>query len=109
MAGVLSLVYGWNSLPSARFALNRSGGLALRGGGGLRARAPRRAEGDREDVFDRVREDELELLARLFRKLGQVGLVVSRHPDPLEAVALRGEHLLANPADRQHLPGECDL
>ena len=48
-------------------------------------------------------------LARLVGQLLEVGLVVARQDDPLQAVALGGEHLLADAADREHLAGERDL
>src|SRR5207248_6375056 len=54
-------------------------------------------------------EDELERLARLLRKLLEVGLVLAREDDALQPGALRGERLLAHAADRQHLAGERDL
>ena len=43
--------------------------MPLGGGCCLRARAARRAEGDGEDVLDRVGEDELEFVARLVWQL----------------------------------------
>src|SRR5215218_2650227 len=103
---VLSFAVGCSrdSLPWARAVLNGGGGLALRARCGLRERAARLRERDLEDVLDRVGKDELEFVARLFGELLEIRLVVARDHDPLQAVALGREDLLADPADRQDLP-----
>src|SRR6266508_3242832 len=62
-----------------------------------------------EDLVDRVDEDEFQLSFRLSRELRLIGLVVARKDDALQAGTLRGERLLANSADGQHLTGERDL
>ena len=53
--------------------------------------------------------DELERLARLRRQLVEVGLVLAREDDALQAGALCSERLLAQSADGQHLPRQRDL
>src|SRR4051794_14353770 len=86
------------ALLGTRQALSRR--AAVRGG---------RLERGVEHVRHAIDEDEREVAAQVLGDLVGVGLVVRGRDDGRDAVALRRERLLLQPADRQHLAGERDL
>src|ERR687894_1346049 len=57
----------------------------------------------------RVHPPELEALPQHVGEVLEVGLVAPRRDHALDPEALRGQRLLLQPADREHLPGERDL
>src|SRR6202020_2376040 len=88
------------------------GNQARRSGGLERPRAPasRSAlERDLERLPDRGHEAELEVLAQMLGDLVDVLLVERRRDHGADTVALRGQRLLLEATDRQHLAGQGDL
>ena len=81
--------------------------------GGATAATPRRrtrsVEGDGEGPARSSRRARNPAPARLCRQILQVVLVLARQDHALQPGALCGEHLLAQAADREHLPRQRDL
>src|SRR5438067_5512020 len=71
--------------------LRRHGGLPLGGGGPARAERRASVEGGREYLVNRVREHELDRLARLLRELLEIRLVLARDHDLRDPGPLRRE------------------
>src|SRR4051794_12390562 len=68
-----------------------------------------RLQGLAQHLADLGHPDELQALAQVLGDVVGVGLVERRGDDRAHVVALRGQRLLLQPADRQHLPGQRDL
>src|SRR5689334_15542173 len=85
-------------------------GRALACGAADRRRPPARLalglERLAQQLVHVVHERELDLLEQVLGKIVQVGLVQLRRDHARDAGALRGQGLLLEPADRQHMPGE---
>ena len=63
----------------------------------------------RQHLLDAFHPDELDVLQQVLREVLDVGLVQLRRDHALEPGVLRGERLLLEPADRQHLAREGQL
>src|ERR1700681_652975 len=66
-------------------------------------------ERDLQHLFDVAGEEEDHLAPDRLRLVGEGGFVALRHDHFLEAGAVRGQALLLDAADRQHLALEGDL
>src|SRR5919201_683895 len=89
--------------------LGRLRGSAAGQRGGSAARPAQRAVERRiEHLVEGVGEHELELLPRLVREVGEIGLVLAGKDHAVYTRALRRQDLLAHAADLQHLTRERD-
>src|SRR6516165_2870947 len=60
-------------------------------------------------LLDAFEPDELDLFPRDFRNVVVVLAVARRQHDPLDAGAVRADHLLLDAADREHQPAQADF